>query len=126
MRRLGARRLDQEITSLRKTEIPTVVLQPRAEARAAMGINLMDQGRMRAVVGSSFLDVGAQLQARRTKALVAGLAARRSFVHEPIAIGSSAVRAQEVVMLTIQLIPNLVGAHPELVAPHLDFQRQGH
>ena len=126
MRRLSARRLDQEITSLRKTEIPTVVLQPRAEARAAMGINLMDQGRMRAVVGSSFLDVGAQLLARRTKALVAGLAARRSFVHEPIAIGSSTGPCSGGCDVDHPVDPELVGAHPELVAPHLDFQRQGH
>jgi hypothetical protein len=75
MRRFSARRLDQEIINLRKTEIPTVVLQPGAEGRDAMGINLMDHRRMRAVVGSSFLDVGAQLQARRTRALVAGLSA---------------------------------------------------
>jgi NTE family protein len=78
MRRFSGRRLRHETDGLRSAEIPTVVLQPGAEARPTMGINLMDDARMRRVVGSSFLDVGAQLLARRTRTLVAGLAARRA------------------------------------------------
>jgi NTE family protein len=76
VRRYARGKVDTEIAALRMNKIATVVVEPGPDLIPTLGNDFMRAEHAKEIVAGAFIDAGAQLRARPTRGLVAGLEGR--------------------------------------------------